>query len=103
MGWSRASAYEQSQLVTEYGIVRTFGQADFNYTNFGTTNASVSPFVINGPPSGLSGSSLMGVGGGYVSLGYVFVQFAGFTFGKSSSAYGPSVTLFALSNQIEVT
>ena len=26
-------------------------------------------------------------GGGYVAVEYLFIQFAGFTFGKSSSAY----------------
>jgi hypothetical protein len=30
----------------------------------------------------LSGTFLNGVGGGYVAVEYVFVQFAGFTFGK---------------------
>ncbi len=38
-------------------------------------------------PGGLSGSFLNGVGGGYVAVEYVFIQFAGFTFGKSASAY----------------
>ena len=28
-------------------------------------------------------------GGGYTAVEYVFLQFAGFTFGKSSSAYSP--------------
>ena len=30
---------------------------------------------------------LNGVGGGYVAVAQVFVRFAGFTFGKSASAY----------------
>ena len=59
---------------------------DLNFNNFGTSNNSVLGAVTS-IPAGLSGTALDGVGGGYVSVEYVFIQFAGFTFGKSSSAY----------------
>ena len=36
---------------------------------------------------GLNNATLSSVGGGYVAVEYAFIQFAGFTFGKSSSAY----------------
>src|SRR5215813_14252911 len=75
-----------TRTATEYGVVRTFGQGDFQFNNFGTSNNSVLGAVTS-IPAGLSGTALMGVGGGYVAVEYVFIQFAGFTFGKSSSAY----------------
>ena len=40
-----------------------------------------------GQLSGLNGSLLNNPGGGYVAVEMVFIQFAGFTFGKSASAY----------------
>jgi hypothetical protein len=86
-GRSRIALTVDTRTATEYGVVRTFGQLDVSGNNFGTSNGTVSPFVISGPPAGLSGNSLNGEGGGYVSVEYLFLQFAGFTFGKSSSVY----------------
>jgi len=82
---SRMAFTIDTRTATEYGVVRTFGQADFQFNNFGTSQAS----TISPAPSlsGVSGSLLDNPGGGYVAVEYVFIQFAGFTFGKSSSAY----------------
>jgi len=83
---SRMALTVDTRTATEYGVVRTFAQGDFQFNNFGTTN----PTVIGAAPapfSGLNSSLLSNVGGGYVAVEYVFLQFAGFTFGKSSSAY----------------
>jgi hypothetical protein len=84
---SRMALTVDTRTATEYGVVRTFGQGDFQFNNFGTTNSTASTFAISNTPAGLSGSPLDGPGGGYVAVEYVFIQFAGFTFGKSSSAY----------------
>jgi porin-like protein len=75
-----------TRTATEYGVVRTFGQGDFQFNNYGTAN-NTALGAAPAAPAGLSGSVLDGVGGGYVAVEYVFIQFAGFTFGKSSSAY----------------
>ena len=83
---SRMALTVDTRTATEYGVVRTFAQSDWQFNNFGSTN----PNAIGAAPAalgGLSGSVLDGVGGGYVGVEYVFLQFAGFTFGKSSSAY----------------
>src|SRR5262249_40123869 len=83
---SRVAMTLDTRTATEYGVVRTFGQIDWQYDNFGTTN----PSVIAAPPSNLGGLNtalLDSPGNGYVAVEYVFLQFAGFTFGKSSSAY----------------
>jgi hypothetical protein len=82
---SRMALTVDTRTATEYGVVRTFGQADFQFNNFGSSQAStVSPASSLG---GISGSLLDSPGGGYVAVEYAFIQFAGFTFGKSSSAY----------------
>src|SRR5215813_2369748 len=83
---SRMALTVDTRTATEYGVVRTFAQGDFQFNNFGTSNNSVLGAVTS-IPAGLSGTALDGVGGGYVAVEYVFIQFAGFTFGKSSSAY----------------
>jgi len=83
---SRMALTVDTRTATEYGVVRTFAQGDFQFNNFGTSNNAVLGAVTS-IPAGLSGTALDGVGGGYVAVEYVFIQFAGFTFGKSSSAY----------------
>jgi hypothetical protein len=56
-----------TRTATEYGVVRTFGQADFTFD---------SPSALRG---GAAGSSF--------AAEFLFIQFAGFTFGKSASAF----------------
>src|SRR5271166_6958176 len=76
---SRMALTVDTRTATEYGVVRTFAQGDFQFQNFGTSN----PTVIGAPPSvlgGLNNATLSNVGGGYVAVDYVLVQFAGFTF-----------------------
>ena len=71
-----------TRTATEYGVVRTFGQGDFQFNNFGSSN----PAALTAFPAGAS-NALNTAGGGYVAVEMVFIQFAGFTFGKSASAY----------------
>ncbi|MDE5451419.1 porin [Bradyrhizobium sp. CSA112] len=79
---SRMALTVDTRTATEYGVVRTFGQGDFQFNNFGTSNAT----ALSAFPGGAA-NSLSIPGGGYVAVEYLFIQFAGFTFGKSSSAY----------------
>ncbi|MFH1342050.1 MAG: porin [Pseudomonadota bacterium] len=67
---SRMAFTIDTRTATEYGVVRTFGQADIQYTS----------------PDGTVASSGYPTGSG-VGVEQVFIQFAGFTFGKSQSAY----------------
>ena len=84
LGRSRMALTVDTRTATEYGVVRTFGQGDFQFQNFGNTNPSGS---VGTQTTGLSSALLSTAGGGYVAVEYLFIQFAGFTFGKSSSAY----------------
>jgi hypothetical protein len=83
---SRFDLAVDTRTATEYGVVRTFSNVDFQFNNFGTSNPAASVFSVS-LPAGLSGSSLDNDGGGHAYPNYAFIQFAGFTFGKSSSAY----------------
>src|SRR5438270_2393740 len=80
---SRMALTVDTRTATEYGVVRTFGQADFQFSTLG---ASRNPNVLN-TNLGNNTQLLDSPGGGYVAVEYLFIQFAGFTFGKSSSAY----------------
>ena len=82
---ARMAATFDTRTSTEYGVVRTFMQADFQFSTVG--GSSFSPNSINGSLP-VAGSQLLDTpGGGYVAVEYIFIQFAGFTFGKSASAY----------------
>ena len=83
---SRMALTFDTRTSTEYGVVRTFGQADFQFSTFGT---ATNTYSISSTASPSAGTELRAEppGGGYVAVEYLFIQFAGFTFGKSASAY----------------
>jgi hypothetical protein len=82
---SRMALTIDTRTATEYGVVRTFGQTDLQFTTLG--GGTYNPNSINGSLP-VAGSQLLDTpGGGYAAVEYLFIQFAGFTFGKSSSAY----------------
>jgi hypothetical protein len=80
---SRMALTVDTRTATEYGVVRTFGQGDFQFSTFGGTvnNAALNAAALTG---GLNNDT---PGNGYVAVENAFIQFAGFTFGKSASAY----------------
>jgi hypothetical protein len=89
---SRLALTVDTRTATEYGVVRTFGQGDFQFDNFGTSNPTVLGSTAATPVTasalgGLNSKLLDSPGGGYVAVEMAFIQFAGFTFGKSASAY----------------
>ena len=73
-----------TRTATEYGVVRTFGQGDFQFQNFGSQQPRS---VRSDRTPGSNNQFLSTAGGGYVAVEFLFIQFAGFTFGKSASAY----------------
>ena len=83
---SRMALTVDTRTATEYGVVRTFGQANFQFSTQGSNNTNPANFTAS-PGAGTNTSLLNQPGEGYVALEYTFLQFAGFTFGKSASAY----------------
>jgi len=83
---SRLALTIDTRTATEYGVVRTFGQADFQFSSYGSTSSI--GLAASVYPAGWTGQlNNDTVGNGYTAVELVFLQFAGFTFGKSASAY----------------
>src|SRR4249920_291345 len=59
---SRMALTVDTRTATEYGVVRTFGQGDFQFNNFGSSN----PTTLTTFPAGAS-NALNTPGGGYVA------------------------------------
>src|SRR6516162_8738394 len=83
--YARMALTVDTRTATEYGVVRTFGQLDMNYGNIGATSSINIGSSID--PSGIGGQSTTTNLAGLVYPEYLFIQWAGFTFGKSASAY----------------
>jgi hypothetical protein len=62
--------------------VRIYGAALFQFDTLGGGTSNPTS-LASGPVS----NTLYSPGGGYVAVEYLFIQFAGFAFGKSASAY----------------
>jgi porin-like protein len=81
---SRMSLSVDTRTATEYGVVRTFGQANFQLSTLG--NSTFNPNSLD-TRLGNNTNLLDSAGAGYVAIDQIFLQFAGFTFGKSVSAF----------------
>src|SRR4030081_3606041 len=81
---SRMALTVDTRTATEYGVVRTFGQGDFTFDMLGTAGQNPNNLDTR---LGNNGQLLMTAGGGYVGVEFAFIQFAGFTFGRSAAAY----------------
>jgi hypothetical protein len=81
---SRMAFTVDTRTQTEYGLVRTFGQADMQFSTLG--GSTFNPKNLNSN-LGNNPQLLDTPGGGYVAVEFAFIQYAGFTFGKSASAY----------------
>jgi Porin subfamily len=96
---SREDLNIDTRTATEYGVVRTFFDATFSWTDdnyAATSNAAVAGSTVYAPIGGGTGvgqgsapnNSAAGVvAGGTVGVYYAFIQFAGFTMGKAVSAF----------------
>ncbi len=74
-----------TRTATDYGVVRTFGQGRFQFSTLG--NNTFNPNSINGSLPVANSQLLDTPGGGVTTIQFLFIQFAGFTFGQSASAY----------------
>ncbi len=82
---SRLALTIDTRTATEYGVVRAFGQGDFTFDTLGQSTFNPNTIFMAAPIG--SSNLLYTPGGGYTAVEMVFIQFAGFTFGKSASAY----------------
>ena len=65
-------------------MVRTFAEARYQFSTLGNSTENPNSLATN---LGNNNNLLDVPGGGFVSTAYLFIQFGGFTFGKSASAY----------------
>ena len=72
------------RTATKYGVVRVFGTTDSQFDTFGA-GGGVNTAAVNAAAS-VGGVNNYTPGNGFVAIEQLFVQFAGFTFGKSFSA-----------------
>jgi hypothetical protein len=83
--YARVAVTVDTRTATEYGVVRTFSQLDMNYATIGATSSiNVGSSIEAGALGGQNSTTLFT---GLVYPEFLFLQFAGFTFGKSASAY----------------
>ena len=87
VGRSRSGLTVDTRTATEYGLLRTFGQFEWQFNNFGTSNPTFLNTIAFPLPFGFNSTLLSSADGGYTPVAYMFIQFAGFTIGKSFSAY----------------
>src|ERR1700687_4810664 len=72
---SRLALTIDTRTATEYGVVRTFGQADFQFSSYGSTSSiGLAASVFPGAWAGQVNNDT--VGNGYTAVELVFLQFA---------------------------
>src|SRR6202011_2626611 len=89
---SREDFNIDTRTATEYGVVRTFFDATFSWTD-GTysatgTGSTIYDQIRAGSSASAPGNATAGgVAGGALGVYYAFIQFAGFTIGKAVSQF----------------
>ena len=72
-----------TRTASEYGVVRTFSQVDIQFSTLGGGQGTPSVFAAN-----LGNNTILdNAGGGSAFAETIFIQFAGFTLGRSQSAF----------------
>ncbi len=80
---SRSDFTIDTRTATEYGVVRTFADMVFSWTTGVYTGSA--PGVFSDTVAGAVGGS--SIGGGSFGLYHAFIQFAGFTMGRTISIF----------------
>ncbi len=84
---SRQNLTVDTRTATEYGVVRTFFDANFTWTTGSYAGAGTGGTVYSAGVGQVGNPSDGGIAGGAVGINYAFIQFAGFTMGRTISAF----------------
>ncbi|HEY9452557.1 MAG TPA: porin [Bradyrhizobium sp.] len=84
---ARQNLTVDTRTATEYGVVRTFFDANFTWTSGNYAGAGTGGTVYSAAVGQVGNPSDGGIAGGSVGINYAFIQFAGFTMGRSVSAF----------------
>jgi hypothetical protein len=80
---SRFDLTWDTRTATEYGVVRTFADTVFSWTTGDYNGSNPTTYIGSNP----AGSSKGAIGSGELGLYHAFIQFAGFTFGRTYSIF----------------
>jgi hypothetical protein len=84
---SRQNLTVDTRTATEYGVVRTFFDANFTWSTGSYAGAGTGGTVYSASVGQVGNPSDGGIAGGGVGINYAFIQFAGFTMGRTVSAF----------------
>ena len=84
---SRQNLTVDTRTATEYGVVRTFFDANFTWTTGSYAGAGTGGTVYSAGVGQVGNPSDGGIAGGAVGINYAFIQFVGFTMGRTLSAF----------------
>jgi hypothetical protein len=100
---SRDDLTIDTRTATEYGVVRTFGELTFSWTddNYAGNGTGATVYAPVGPSpfgSAPNNAATGNVAAGTLGVYYAFIQFAGFTIGKSISQFSAPWTNYPGNN-----
>ena len=84
---SRQNLTVDTRTATEYGVVRTFFDANFTWTTGSYAGLGTGAPAYSAAVGNVGNPSDGGIAGGAVGINYAFIQFAGFTMGRTISAF----------------
>ena len=84
---ARQNLTVDTRTATEYGVVRTFFDANFTWSSGSYAGAGTGGTTYSAAVGQVGNPSDGGIAGGSVGINYAFIQFAGFTMGRSVSAF----------------
>jgi hypothetical protein len=100
---SRQELTVDTRTATEYGVARTFLEVTFSWTSGSYAGTGVggtfySAAAQAGGFGGVANPSDGGIAGGSVGVFFAFIQFAGFTMGKTVSQFDAPWTSYPANN-----
>ena len=84
---SRLDYTVDTRTATEYGVVRTFADLTFSWTTGQYAGVANGGTVYSAAAGAVGNPSDGGIAGGSFGVYHAFIQFAGFTMGKTLSAF----------------
>ena len=84
---SRQDLTIDTRTATEYGVVRTFFDATFSWTSGSYAGLGIPGGTVYSGAAPVGNPSDGGIAGGSVGVYHAFIQFAGFTMGKTISPF----------------
>jgi hypothetical protein len=97
---SRSDLSVDTRTATDYGVVRTYGEVVFSWTDdtFAGTGTGASVYSSIGGVQAPNNANAGAVAYGGLGVYYAYIQFAGFTFGKAISQFSAPWTNYPGNN-----